>query len=1220
MSERSNYPTLSPAAGGQERWFAKVVCAGPGGEEEDPDFTDERYWVKRCFPSNTDRTEALLLEEYPEEHTLSEKIVAATNLAETLTHSHTLPEGQYVWVESVGDRSEVTDPPSVRRYVFTMVTAAFLVALVGDFNAAGTIPAASLAAWRCNTWRVFNSPTVDNYLPPMLFWDVVYFQETWYGLGTFYLWPPPDELEYTTIVRWNTETEDWDDVDPGDDLPPSGMMSGVVHQDELYFCTATIHTKPNLWRWDGLRLDPLPWVYIGANKAAPYDMVEWQGDLYVCAEWGSAIAGVFKWTGSDWEQMGGDFVPGGVAGASIYALCAHDDGRGGGEQLYAAGRFGEVDGTPAIRIARWNGDTWSAVGTGLISTVWAMASTTEDEKPYLYAGGTFVATPSGFPIYYWDGFAWQHFAKQLHHLSDIGAPAVYAIASLGSSVVFGGEFHRRAWDVGRWPADHIAVWNEAEVRWVELSGGTDGVVRGMCCHSGWLYVVGEFSCVGEQGQISARRIARVGWVADAEHPDGFWKWETVTPDLWNTARAVVYWSGFIYVGGQWDYLGRVVGSTVENITSIETGSSIMCMSSHGNLWIGGDFQLFEGTRTKPCLVSWDGSTGTARAGIIQAEDGFPAIHCMAWNGSDLYVGGNFDVIGGVSAHNVARLRSGSWAALDDGSGEGVDGPVHTLSIFNGDVYVGGSFLYCSSGTISSAYLALFEISSDTWSAPGYGSNVQAPVRASITCDAEGAGDECYVGVFGDKTPGYTVDAYSLFNFSTSGMTIFGWPNASVNDEILACFFGEAGTGASLFIGGRFTKSGSRSRADYIPEMCIARASIAKGVTHFAGGIGNDPTFESMSGIGSGTVYAIRRLQEPDSRCFTIAVAGSFSCASRLYAERIALLTARGWRRCNGGVYGAVSSWTPGPWRCKLTGGLTLFVGGNIGYCYNEIIDPADEGTVDELVACAGVARFDGKYWRRMGDGVPDFVRAIEYVDGTYYAAGGATGVCVWNEHDETWDIIDPLVTGPEFHDMIWFDEQLWIGGLFYISTSSCQAARSAGGSGSFVEHSPNFDAGTLDAVFAVGSVGGGEDRLYIGGTASPGHGNSAVQVWNESTTAWVNVGGTNLVGIVYDITFLDGKLYAVGEMAIGGAACQLVEWDGTSWTVRAETPYDGRGGSFYCCHADSLGHRVWIGGDFWDIDTEDWGQFLIAYDPVADDWIQPEHGSVNQVSMNFGKQ
>jgi hypothetical protein len=69
--------------------------------------------------------------------------------------------------------------------------------------------------------------------------------------------------------------------------------------------------------------------------------------------------------------------------------------------LFAGGDFTEAGGVPASKIAKWDGASWSALGSGTNATVRALAS----DGTYLYAGGDF-ATAGGKPSSYfgrWDG-------------------------------------------------------------------------------------------------------------------------------------------------------------------------------------------------------------------------------------------------------------------------------------------------------------------------------------------------------------------------------------------------------------------------------------------------------------------------------------------------------------------------------------------------------------------------------------------------------------------------------------------------------------------------------------------------------------------------------------------------------------------------------------------------------------------------------------------------
>ncbi|MCX6984909.1 MAG: hypothetical protein NT118_09205, partial [Lentisphaerae bacterium] len=73
--------------------------------------------------------------------------------------------------------------------------------------------------------------------------------------------------------------------------------------------------------------------------------------------------------------------------------------------LYAGGTFTNAGGVSANRVAKWDGNSWSALGEGIDGTVYALAC---DRSGNLYAGGIFSAA-GGMAANYiakWNGTAW----------------------------------------------------------------------------------------------------------------------------------------------------------------------------------------------------------------------------------------------------------------------------------------------------------------------------------------------------------------------------------------------------------------------------------------------------------------------------------------------------------------------------------------------------------------------------------------------------------------------------------------------------------------------------------------------------------------------------------------------------------------------------------------------------------------------------------------------
>src|SRR5690606_5024890 len=105
---------------------------------------------------------------------------------------------------------------------------------------------------------------------------------------------------------------------------------------------------------------------------------------------------IAKWTGATWEPLGL-----GLAGPMAPRdMIVHDFGSG--PALYVTD-VTQAGGMPVNRIARWDGQNWSDVGGGGISsmpitTLHVLASFDDGRGPALYAGGWMNSTGLGLPL------------------------------------------------------------------------------------------------------------------------------------------------------------------------------------------------------------------------------------------------------------------------------------------------------------------------------------------------------------------------------------------------------------------------------------------------------------------------------------------------------------------------------------------------------------------------------------------------------------------------------------------------------------------------------------------------------------------------------------------------------------------------------------------------------------------------------------------------------
>lgn len=112
-------------------------------------------------------------------------------------------------------------------------------------------------------------------------------------------------------------------------------------------------------------------------------------------------------------------------------------------------------------IAKWNGSSWSALGSGLNGNVYALAVSGTN----LYVAGAFTTAGGSAANYVarWDGNSWSALGSGVAGGYPYSSTAVYALAVSGSNVYAVGNFST----AGDIPANYIAKWDGlAGRRWV----------------------------------------------------------------------------------------------------------------------------------------------------------------------------------------------------------------------------------------------------------------------------------------------------------------------------------------------------------------------------------------------------------------------------------------------------------------------------------------------------------------------------------------------------------------------------------------------------------------------------------------------------------------------------------------------------------------------------------------------------------------------------------
>jgi hypothetical protein len=435
------------------------------------------------------------------------------------------------------------------------------------------------------------------------------------------------------IAQWNGAT--WSALGTGLQYSSQAVKAlAVLPNGDLiaggYFTLAGGMSANRIARWNGTT-----WSSLGTGMGATLGGLAWvqtlttlpTGDLivggYFSAAGGAGVSGIARWDGTTWSALGT-----GVSG-TVHALTTRSNG-----QLIAVGEFDAAGGEIANSIAQSDGTTWSAFGTGMRHySVRAVAVLPNGD---LVAGGDFLTAGgvSANHIARWDGTTWSALEAGMTSNQYPFNARVYCLAVLPNGELIAGGYFTTAGEVS---AYHIARWNGTT--WFPLGAGMDGAVYALAVlPNGDLIAGGRFTFAGG---VSANNVAR-----------------------WN--------------GTTWSALG----SGLDPGNPWNSYVSSIAVLPNDDLIVGGSF-VFAGTREAPYIARWNGmawsALGTRLAGRVLALAASP-------NGE--LVASSFFNAGGVNMNRISRWNGTIWSEL----GTGMNGSVYALAFLpNGDVVAGGDF-------------------------------------------------------------------------------------------------------------------------------------------------------------------------------------------------------------------------------------------------------------------------------------------------------------------------------------------------------------------------------------------------------------------------------------------------------------------------------------------------------------------------------------------------
>lgn len=608
-------------------------------------------------------------------------------------------------------------------------------------------------------------------------------------------------------------------------------------------------------------------------------------------------------------------------GVDNTVLCLASWPSGNGRiDLIAGGQFLNAGGVPASRIARWNGQSWSPLSSGMTQIVNSLAVLPSGD---LVAGGYF-AFAGGVAvnrIARWNGSVWSPFGSGMNSFTYVRALAVLA----GGDLVAAGDFN----SAGGLAVNRIALWREATGGgWSAMGSGMNGTVFALAAlPNGDLVAGGDFT---NAGGAAASRIAR--WYAS----DGAWSQMgagfngtvlslTLTPGS-SGANDVVAGGTFFASGGLPSHVARwndADGLWLSMGTGTNGNVSALVPLPEGNVVAGGDLSTASGValrgvaRWLPTAAGGAGAWSALNPGMNSSVNALAVLPDGA-SGSDLVIAGSVITDQGVAIRNVARL-SASAAEMWSAFGIGTNGTPAALAVLpNGaggsDLVAGGSFVTAGGVTVNriARWDSTAAAGAGAWMPMGTGMDGEVAALAVLS-----NGDLIAGGSF-VTAGGVTVNHIARWS-GGQWQTIGPGINGTVSS-------------IAALPGGDFVAVGGFTAAGGVFARDIARWNASTGTwTSFGSGMDNP-------------VYAVAVMPNGN-----IVVGGSFGTAGGITASRIAFWNGFGWSGLGTGVNGGwVTSLIVLPGGDLVAAGSFTSIGG---------------------VAANNLARWNGSTWSALGIGI-----------------------------------------------------------------------------------------------------------------------------------------------------------------------------------------------------------------------------------------------------------
>jgi hypothetical protein len=207
------------------------------------------------------------------------------------------------------------------------------------------------------------------------------------------------------------------------------------------------------------------------------------------------INNIARWNGTTWNALGSGFTNGVNGVVNALLLAPNGD-------LYVGGSFGQAGGTTANQVAKWNGTVWSTLGTGTaIGTNGQVLALALAANGDLYVGGDFSRAGGQQigSVARWNGTDWSGLGGGLN---GVGYNLRRYVATLrfdnNGDLYAGGLFTQP----GSSSINNLARWNGTS--WNSLGTGTNKHALALAIGgNSKIYVGGFFTTTGDGSKAMA---------------------------------------------------------------------------------------------------------------------------------------------------------------------------------------------------------------------------------------------------------------------------------------------------------------------------------------------------------------------------------------------------------------------------------------------------------------------------------------------------------------------------------------------------------------------------------------------------------------------------------------------------------------------------------------------------------------------------------------------